>query len=83
MTPAAPSKKEIDKKKPIFRFSPENQKRIDDILKKYPKNQQASAVLPLLDLAQRQGNGWVSPAAALLLSSTRSPGLSRPPCERA
>lgn len=63
MIPAAPSKKEIDKKKSAFRFSPENQKRIEDILKKYPKNQQASAVLPLLDLAQRQESGWVSPAA--------------------
>lgn len=30
---------------------------------KYPSGRQASAVLPLLDLAQRQGGGWLSLAA--------------------
>lgn len=46
-----------------FEFSPENQKKISQILKKYPEAQKQSAVLPLLDLAQRQNDNWVSTAA--------------------
>ena len=47
-----------------FAFDAESQARIDVILKKYPAGKQASAVLPLLDLAQRQmgrvtGSAWV------------------------
>ena len=47
-----------------FAFDAESQARIDTILKKYPAGKQASAVLPLLDLAQRQmgrmtGSAWV------------------------
>ncbi len=43
-----------------FAFSPENLAKIPTILAKYPAGRQASAVMPLLDLAQRQ-LGWVSP----------------------
>lgn len=46
-----------------FEFSPENMKRVDAFKAKYPEGRQASAVLPLLDLAQRQNGGWVSPEA--------------------
>ena len=46
-----------------FEFSPENMKRVDAFKAKYPAGRQASAVLPLLDLAQRQNGGWVSPEA--------------------
>lgn len=46
-----------------FDFNPENQKKIAQILKKYPETQKQSAVLPLLDLAQRQNDNWVSTAA--------------------
>ena len=42
-----------------FVFTPENQKAIEGILKKYPDGRQASAILPLLDLAQRQCGGWL------------------------
>jgi NADH-quinone oxidoreductase E subunit len=42
-----------------FVFSSENQKKIDKILQKYPPHHQASAILPLLDLAQRQNGGWL------------------------
>jgi len=55
----------------IFAFTPENQKAIEGILKKYPDGRQASAILPLLDLAQRQCGGWLPRSAiegvALLL----------------
>ena len=44
-----------------FVFTKENLSKIEDILKKYPEGRQASAVLPLLDLAQRQNKGWLSP----------------------
>jgi len=43
-----------------FEFSPENVARAQARIAKYPEGRQASAVLPLLDLAQRQNGGWVS-----------------------
>lgn len=46
-----------------FVFTKENLSKIEKILKKYPQERQASAVLPLLDLAQRQNEGWLSPQA--------------------
>ena len=45
---------------PKFEFSPENLERAQAHMAKYPEGRQASAVLPLLDLAQRQNGGWVS-----------------------
>ena len=47
-----------------FTFSDANQLIIESLLKKYPQNFKASAVLPVLDLAQRQCKGWL-PRAAL------------------
>ncbi|MCC7015871.1 MAG: NADH-quinone oxidoreductase subunit NuoE [Rhodospirillales bacterium] len=47
----------------IFAFDPENLKRADAIIAKYPDGRQASAVMPLLDLAQRQNGGWLTQAA--------------------
>jgi NADH-quinone oxidoreductase subunit E len=46
----------------FFAFSPENAKVAEAIVAKYPKGRQRSAVMPLLDLAQRQ-EGWLSRAA--------------------
>jgi NADH-quinone oxidoreductase E subunit len=42
-----------------FAFTPENQKKAESYIRKYPPGRQASAVLPLLDLAQRQCGGWL------------------------
>ena len=42
-----------------FAFKPEYIERANRVIAKYPKGRQASAVIPLLDLAQRQ-EGWVS-----------------------
>lgn len=42
-----------------FEFTDENYAEIKTILKKYPKNYKASAVISLLDLAQRQNEGWL------------------------
>jgi NADH-quinone oxidoreductase E subunit len=43
-----------------FAFTQENLTKITEILKKYPDDRKASAVLPLLDLAQRQNSGWLN-----------------------
>lgn len=45
--------------KETFAFSPENQKAVDRIIGQYPPGCQASAIVPLLDLAQRQCGGWL------------------------
>ena len=46
-----------------FAFTPENRATADAVIAKYPAGCQASAVLPLLDLAQRQNGGWIPRAA--------------------
>lgn len=43
-----------------FEFNAENQKKVKEILAKYPSDRAKSAVMPLLDLAQRQNQNWVS-----------------------
>jgi len=42
-----------------FKFSTANLKKAKEIIKKYPKGRQQSALIPLLDIAQRQAGGWV------------------------
>ena len=42
-----------------FAFTAENRAKADAIIKKYPPGRQASAVLALLDLAQRQNANWL------------------------
>ena len=54
-----PGATEIDR----FEFTPENLARVKAIITKYPEGRQASAVLPVLDLAQRQCGGWLPRAA--------------------
>ena len=46
-----------------FAFDPQNAERAKRIMAKYPSGRQASAVLALLDLAQRQHDGWLPRAA--------------------
>ena len=46
-----------------FDFSQENEEKIKAIIAKYPEGRQQSAVMPLLDLAQRQSGGWLPRAA--------------------
>jgi len=47
-----------------FAFDEENLRAARDYIARYPDGRQASAVLPLLDLAQRQNGGWL-PAVAV------------------
>ena len=42
-----------------FEFTPEYLERAHWFIAKYPPGREASAVLPLLDLAQRQHGGWL------------------------
>ena len=46
-----------------FAFNADNQKVVAMYIARYPEGRQASAVLPLLDLAQRQSGGWLPRAA--------------------
>ncbi len=46
-----------------FAFTPENTKKAKAAIAAYPNGRQASAVLALLDLAQRQNGGWLPRAA--------------------
>jgi NADH-quinone oxidoreductase E subunit len=46
-----------------FAFTPENLERAKRIIAKYPPGKQQSAVMPLLDLAQRQHDNWLPIAA--------------------
>ena len=46
-----------------FAFTPENTARNEAIIARYPDGRQASAVLPLLDIAQRQCGGWLPQTA--------------------
>jgi NADH-quinone oxidoreductase E subunit len=51
-----------------FAFSKENEAEIKRIVAKYPKGRQASAVMPLLDLAQRQHDNWIPMKAIELIA---------------
>ena len=52
-----------------FNFTKENIKIINKIFLKYPEGKKASALLPLLDLAQRQNNNWLPKAAMSEIAS--------------
>jgi NADH-quinone oxidoreductase E subunit len=54
----------------IFAFTPENKALAEKMIAKYPPGRQASAVLPLLDLAQRQVGGWLPRAAMDYVAAT-------------
>ncbi|CAF4920061.1 unnamed protein product, partial [Rotaria socialis] len=42
-----------------FDFTPDNYKRVNAITAMYPEGHKTAAVIPLLDLAQRQHQGWL------------------------
>ena len=46
-----------------FKFSSENFKKAEEILKRYPKENKKSAVMPFLYLAQKQNSNWIPLAA--------------------
>ena len=58
--------------KQTFEWTEQNFSKVQKIIKKYPLNRQQSAVIPLLDLAQRQNNGWLSKDAIEKVAETLS-----------
>lgn len=59
-----------------FGFTPEHLARAEEIVARYPTGRQASAVLPLLDLAQRQCENWLPiPALEYVASMLGMPFL--------
>lgn len=45
-----------------FEFTADNRAKADAFVAKYPEGRHQSAVMPLLDIAQRQNGGWLSQA---------------------
>ena len=56
-------KKVHDDQPKDFKFSQENLKKANEILKRYPEKNKKSAVMPFLYLAQRQNSNWIPLAA--------------------
>ena len=56
-------KKVHDDQPKEFKFSSENLKKAEEILKRYPEKNKKSAVMPFLYLAQSQNNNWIPLAA--------------------
>ncbi len=56
-------KKVHDNQPENFEFSTDNLKKVEEIIKKYPKKNKKSAVMPLLYLAQKQNKNWIPLAA--------------------
>ena len=61
-------KKVHDDQPKDFKFSNENLKKVEEILKKYPEKNKKSAVMPFLYLAQKQNNNWIPLAAIKYIS---------------
>jgi NADH-quinone oxidoreductase E subunit len=55
-----------------FEWSDNNFNKIKNIINKYPQGKQQSAILPVLDIAQRQNNGWLSKQAIEKVAETLS-----------
>lgn len=47
----------------VFNFTPENEIEIQTLLSKYPSNYKKSAIIPVLFLAQKQNNNFLSLSA--------------------
>ena len=60
-----------------FKWSEKNFSKVKKIIEKYPSARQQSAVIPVLDLAQRQNNGWLSGSAIEKVAETLSMSFIR------
>ena len=54
----------------IFEWSDKNFLKVEEVIKKYPNNRQQSAVIPVLDIAQRQNRGWLTKSAIEKVAET-------------
>ena len=62
-------KKIHDEQPKEFKFSDENLKQAELILKKYPEKNKKSAVMPFLYLAQKQNKNWIPLAAMKFIAN--------------
>ena len=60
----------INDKKNLFEWTGENLVKTKKIIEKYPVTREQSAVIPLLDLAQRQNKGWLNKKAIEKVAET-------------
>jgi len=67
----------IDNVNDVFEWSEENFSKVKNIIEKYPNGRQQSAVIPLLDLAQRQNKGWLNKKAIERVAETISMSFIR------
>ena len=61
----------------VFEFNSSSLEEANKIVSKYPKGKQQSAVIPLLDLAQRQNKGWLNKKAIEKVAETLSMSFIR------
>eukprot|EP00959_Pyramimonas_sp_CCMP1952_P212046 4437667-Pyramimonas_sp.AAC.1 len=54
---------EFNNEKLPWDFTPANMKLAQAIMAKYPSNYKQSAMIPLLDIAQQQNDGWLPVSA--------------------
>ena len=66
-----------NEEKDIFEWSNENFKKAKKIISNYPAKREQSAVIPLLDLAQRQNRGWLHKNAIEKVAETLSMSFIR------
>ena len=62
----------INNSKDVFEWSEGNFHKVKKIIAKYPFGREQSAVIPLLDLAQRQNKGWLNKKAIEKVAETLS-----------
>ena len=67
----------INDDKNLFEWSDENFSKVKKIITKYPAKKQQSAVIPLLDIAQRQNKGWLNKNAIEKVAETLSMSFIR------
>ena len=60
-----------------FEWSEENFSKVKTIIDKYPSGKQQSAVIPVLDLAQRQNKGWLTKSIIEKVAKTLSMSFIR------
>ena len=66
-----------DNEKDLFEWSETNFLKVKKIIEKYPSGRKQSAVIPLLDLAQRQNKGWLNKKALDKVAETLSMSFIR------
>ena len=60
--------------------SPCSRLQVAEVVSRYPSNYKQSAVIPLLDLAQQQNEGWLSLAAMNRVAEVSGCTVHRAPC---